>query len=121
MEIIKGREECVEKGRNNSYGNDLLCILLDEMKKESGNLNLQLVMDECKTFFFAGHETTALLLTWTVMLLATNPHWQNKVRAQVKEILKGETPSLDKLSKLTLVSFKLYSVFLQLYHYVFHF
>ncbi|XP_047155338.1 cytokinin hydroxylase-like, partial [Vigna umbellata] len=103
MEMIKGREDCVEKGRSNSYGNDLLCILLDEMKKESGSLNLQLVMDECKTFFFAGHETTALLLTWTVMLLATNPHWQDKVRAEVKHIFKGETPSLDKLSKLTLL------------------
>ncbi|WVZ13653.1 hypothetical protein V8G54_011219 [Vigna mungo] len=103
MEMIKSREDCMEKERSNSYENDLLCILLDEMKKESGSLNLQLVMDECKTFFFAGHETTALLLTWTVMLLATNPHWQDKVRAEVKHIFKGETPSLDKLSKLTLL------------------
>ena len=106
-EIIKGRADYVEMGRSNSCGNDLLGILLDEMKKEGGSLNLQLVMDECKTFFFAGHETTALLLTWTVMLLASNPHWQDKVRAEVKEICKGETPSLDQLSKLTLVSIKL--------------
>ncbi|ESW23663.2 hypothetical protein PHAVU_004G064600 [Phaseolus vulgaris] len=102
-EIIKGRADYVEMGRSNSCGNDLLGILLDEMKKEGGSLNLQLVMDECKTFFFAGHETTALLLTWTVMLLASNPHWQDKVRAEVKEICKGETPSLDQLSKLTLL------------------
>ncbi|CAJ1947410.1 unnamed protein product [Sphenostylis stenocarpa] len=104
MEIIEGRKDCVEMGRSNSYGNDLLGILLDEMKKEGGSLNLQLVMDECKTFFFAGHETTALLLTWTVMLLASNPHWQDKVRAEVKEVFQGETPSVHQLSKLTLLN-----------------
>ncbi|KAK7271787.1 hypothetical protein RJT34_27975 [Clitoria ternatea] len=104
MEIIQSRKDCVEMERSNSYGSDLLGILLDEIKKEGGNLNLQLVMDECKTFFFAGHETTSLLLTWTVMLLASNPHWQDKVRAEVKEVFKGETPSVDQLSKLTLLN-----------------
>jgi len=53
--------------------------------------------------------TTALLLTWTVMLLASNPHWQDKVRAEVKEVFQGETPSFHKLSNLTLVSNKLLS------------
>jgi len=38
------------------------------------------------------------------MLLASNPHWQDKVRAEVKEVFKGETPSVDQHSKLTLVS-----------------
>lgn len=107
MEIIQSRKDCVEIGRSSSYGNDLLGMLLNEMQKKRGNgfsLNLQLIMDECKTFFFAGHETTALLLTWTVMLLASNPSWQEKVRAEVKQVCNGGTPSVDHLPKLTLVS-----------------
>jgi cytokinin trans-hydroxylase len=104
MEIIQSRKDCVEIGRSNSYGNDLLGILLNEMQKKETSLNLQLVMDECKTFFFSGHETTALLLTWTVMLLAINPSWQEKVRAEVKRVCNGGIPSLDQLSKLTMVS-----------------
>lgn len=107
MEIIQSRKDCAEVGRSSSYGNDLLGMLLNEMKekKENGfSLNLQLIMDECKTFFFAGHETTALLLTWTVMLLASNPSWQEKVRAEVKQVCNGQTPSVDHLSKFTLVS-----------------
>ena len=103
MEIIQSRKDCVEMGRSKSFGNDLLGILLDEIQNKGGSLNLQLVMDECKTFFFAGHETTSLLLTWTAMLLASNPQWQDKIRAEVKEVCNGGTPSMDQLSKLTLV------------------
>lgn len=110
MEIIQSRKDCVDIGRSTSYGNDLLGMLLAETQKkrvQNGNgfsFNLQLLMDECKTFFFTGHETTALLLTWTVMLLATNPSWQDKVRAEVLQVLNNEDPSPEKLSKLTLVS-----------------
>lgn len=107
MEIIQSRKDCMEIGRSSSYGNDLLGILLNEMEKERRGgkfkINLELIMDECKTFFFAGHETTALLLTWTVMLLATNPHWQQKVRDEVNKVCHGGVPSLDHLPKLTLV------------------
>ncbi|KAI6691568.1 hypothetical protein NL676_028396 [Syzygium grande] len=106
MEIIQSRRDCVEVGRSSSYGNDLLGMLLNEMqKKKSGSgfsLNLQLIMDECKTFFFAGHETTALLLTWTVMLLASNPSWQERVREEVAQVCNGADPSVEHLSKLTL-------------------
>lgn len=108
MEIIESRKDGVEIGRSSCYGNDLLGMLLNEMqrpKREDGlSLNLQLIMDECKTFFFAGHETTALLLTWTIMLLATNPNWQHKLRAQINQVCNGATPTLDDLSQLTLVS-----------------
>ncbi|KAM7516296.1 hypothetical protein LguiA_005879 [Lonicera macranthoides] len=109
MEIIKSRKNCVEIGRSSSYGNDLLGMLLNEMQKKKNNnigfsLNFQLIMDECKTFFFAGHETTALLLTWTIMLLASNPTWQDKVREEVKLVCNGGAPSVDHLSKLTVLN-----------------
>lgn len=111
MEIIQSRKDGVEIGRSSSYGNDLLGMLLNEMqKKKNGNglsLNLQIIMDECKTFFFAGHETTALLLTWTIMLLATNPSWQDRVRAELNAVCNSQTPSLHHLSKLPLVLLKL--------------
>ncbi|KAF7847671.1 hypothetical protein BT93_L2739 [Corymbia citriodora subsp. variegata] len=108
MEIIQSRKDCVEVGRSSSHGNDLLGMLLDEMqKKRSGSgfsLNLQLIMDECKTFFFAGHETTSLLLTWAVMLLASNPSWQERVREEVAQVCNGADPTVEHLSKFTLLT-----------------
>ncbi|XXG81502.1 hypothetical protein AAC387_Pa09g2120 [Persea americana] len=106
MEIIQSRKDCVEVGRSSSYGNDLLGMLLAEsQKKRAGfSFTLQVLMDECKTFFFAGHETTALLLTWTAMLLATNPSWQEKARAEVFQVCGREPPSPDHLPKLSLLN-----------------
>ncbi|KAL2925694.1 Cytokinin hydroxylase [Bienertia sinuspersici] len=106
MEIIESRKACIEMGRSDSYGNDLLGILMNEMQKKKTvgfSLNLQLIMDECKTFFFTGHETTALLLTWTIMLLASNPEWQEKLRDEVTQVCNGATPCIDHLPKLRLL------------------
>lgn len=111
MEIIESRKECAEIGRSCTYGDDLLGMLLNEIKMTARNKSayspsMQVIMDECKTFFFAGHDTAALLLTWTIMLLASNHSWQDKVRAEVTRICNSENPSVHHLPKLILVSTK---------------
>ncbi|CAH8257312.1 unnamed protein product [Arabidopsis lyrata] len=102
MEIIESRRDSVEIGRSSSYGDDLLGLLLNQMDRNKNNLNVQMIMDECKTFFFTGHETTSLLLTWTLMLLAHNPTWQDKVRDEVRQVCGQDgVPSVEQLSSLT--------------------
>ncbi|CAN8238564.1 unnamed protein product [Cochlearia groenlandica] len=103
MEIIERRKVNVEIGRSSSYGDDLLGLFLNQMdhQNKNKNINVQMIMDECKTFFFTGHETTSLLLTWTLMLLAHNPTWQDKVRREVREVCGGDgVPSFEQLSSL---------------------
>ncbi|WOL13759.1 cytokinin hydroxylase [Canna indica] len=106
MEIIESSKDGVEIGRSSSYRKGLLGMLLAETQKKSEGFNysIQMVMDECKTFFFAGHETTALLLTWTIMLLATNPSWQEKARAEVAQVCGDDPPSSEHLPKLALLN-----------------
>ncbi|KAL8474033.1 hypothetical protein ACS0TY_030764 [Phlomoides rotata] len=48
------------------------------------------LVDECKTFFFAGHETTVLALTWTFFLLAVHPEWQEELREEIKQVVGDE-------------------------------
>ncbi|KAF7065473.1 hypothetical protein CFC21_071571 [Triticum aestivum] len=113
MESIRRSREIADEGRTTStYGRGLLAMLLAEMekKREKGagddgkfSYDTRLVIDECKTFFFAGHETSALLLTWTLMLLATHPEWQDKARAEVSQVCGDDPPSADQLSKLTVL------------------
>jgi cytokinin trans-hydroxylase len=110
-ESIGRRREIADEGRTtSSYGRGLLAMLLAEMEKkkdvtaaERFSYDLQLVIDECKTFFFAGHDTSALLLTWALMLLATHPEWQDRARAEVARVCGEDPPSYDDLSKLTVV------------------
>ncbi|KAI6670531.1 hypothetical protein NL676_005416 [Syzygium grande] len=109
MEIIESRKDCAEIGRSCTYGDDLLGMLLNEIKmtarnKSAYSRSMQVIMDECKTFFFAGHDTAALLLTWTIMLLASNHSWQDKVRAEVTRICNSKNPSVHHLPKLILLN-----------------
>lgn len=105
METIKKRIEGLEIGRICSSDSDFLGTILRETQEDpKKKMTLELIMDECKTIYFAGHESSAMLVTWTVMLLATNSAWQHKARKEVGEIFKGESAvTADHLSKLNLV------------------
>ncbi|KAJ0987208.1 hypothetical protein J5N97_005564 [Dioscorea zingiberensis] len=105
MEIIQSRKDCFEIARSSSYGKGLLAMLLAETqkKREGFSYSLQTVMDECKTFFFAGHDTSALLLTWTIMLLSTNTSWQDKAREEVLRVCGDQPPSAEHLPKLNML------------------
>ncbi|MCO5567392.1 hypothetical protein L7F22_021082 [Adiantum nelumboides] len=46
-------------------------------------LTIEDIIDECSTFFFAGHDTIASLLTWAAMLMAAYLDWQEHAREEV--------------------------------------
>jgi cytochrome P450 len=48
------------------------------------------VVDECKTFFFGGHEMTALGLSWTLLMLAAHPEWQEALQDEIEEVAGGD-------------------------------
>ncbi|MCO5600388.1 hypothetical protein L7F22_054500 [Adiantum nelumboides] len=117
MEIIDSRRATAAAAGNcKSYGQDLLGLMLAEMeaakqvevadpqqRQQHGQLySSQQLMDECKTFFFTGHETTWLLLTWTFMLLASNPTWQHRARHEALHLMRlhDGLPNFDMLSRL---------------------
>ncbi|XP_073316966.1 cytochrome P450 734A1-like [Primulina huaijiensis] len=59
------------------------------------------IVEECKTLFFAGHHTTSNLLTWTAVLLAMHPQWQEQAREEVLRVCgTREVPIKDDLAKL---------------------
>ncbi|OEL27690.1 Cytochrome P450 709B2 [Dichanthelium oligosanthes] len=94
-----------------SCGDDLLGLLLEawtpERQGKAETLTTDEVIDECKTFFAAGQETTATLLVWAMFLLAVHPQWQDKVREEVLREFRGgdggEAPSADVLGQLKLL------------------
>ncbi|KAL3633041.1 hypothetical protein CASFOL_026025 [Castilleja foliolosa] len=90
--------------------NDLLELMINASLKHSANdhhkssnaiITANDVVEECKTIFFAGKHTTANLLTWTTVLLAMHPQWQDQAREEVLRVCGArDTPTKDDLPKL---------------------
>lgn len=93
----------IDERRNHTEGkHDLLStfIALKENQENSG-LSDKLIRDEVFTLFFAGHETTALTLTWTLYLLASYPEVAAKLVQELNTVLKGRLPEVADYSALT--------------------
>jgi len=108
-EIIGKREKAMKNGETNS--NDLLGLLLESnMRQSNGNAKLGLttedVIEECKLFYFAGMETTSVLLTWTLIVLSMHPEWQEKAREEVLNHFGRDRPDFENLNRLKTVSMK---------------
>ncbi|KAG5237059.1 cytochrome P450 [Salix suchowensis] len=106
MEIIKKREEKVKTGEAEGFGNDFLGVLLNSYHDadEKKRISIEDVVDECKTFYIAGQESTNSLLSWTILLLAIHTDWQEEARKEVLKIFGQQKPNLDGIAKLKIVS-----------------
>ena len=52
------------------------------------------------TLFFAGHETTALTLSWALHLVAQHPDIADKLTAELKQVLNGRNPTISDYHSL---------------------
>lgn len=88
------------RGKEEQY-EDLLSMLLLARDADTGEgMSPRQLRDEIVTIFFAGHETTALTLTWTLHELFRNPEVEEKLRAEVESVLDGRTPTVEDLKDL---------------------
>jgi len=82
--------------------NDLLDMLLEMRDEESGEgMTDKQARDEVVTIFFAGHETTAMVMTWMFYLLSQHTEVETQLRKEIADVLNGRTPTFADLPKLT--------------------
>jgi cytochrome P450 len=80
---------------------DLLSMLLHAQDEESGQrMTDQQLRDEAMTLFMAGHETTANTLAWAWYLLANHPRCEERLHAELDQVLEGRAPALADLPRL---------------------
>ncbi|MCO5614204.1 hypothetical protein L7F22_068484 [Adiantum nelumboides] len=111
-ELVNARKEKMKQGLSGDKGphvsglaQDMLGLMLAKVDEYPNRYTIDWVMDEIKTFFIAAHETTALMLTWTMMLLASNPSWQERLRTEVYEVCPSDVlPTSEALGKLKLMT-----------------
>ncbi|XP_031406502.1 cytochrome P450 CYP749A22-like [Punica granatum] len=102
LRIIKKREEKIAYGELDGYGNDFLGLLMQAFLEEDRKKRITIddVVDECKTFYVAGQETTNTMLTWTLFLLAVYTDWQEEARKEVLYVFGQRDPYHDGITKL---------------------
>src|SRR5437667_5310400 len=76
---------------------DLLSMLLAAQDEDGSQMTDQQLRDEVITLFLAGHETTALTLSWAWYLLALNPEAENKFHEELATVLRGHAPTFSDL------------------------
>ena len=79
---------------------DLLSRLMLAQDEDGTRMSNRQLRDEVMTLYLAGHETTALTLTWTWYLLAQHSRVEEKLASEWQQVLAGRTPTADQLQQL---------------------
>jgi cytochrome P450 len=91
----------IEAKRNPGRRDDLLSLLMNATDPETNKLmNTTDVRYNLLTFITAGHETTALALTWTFYLLSLHPEVERRVTSEIAGATAGRPVCADHLEML---------------------
>lgn len=105
LSIVEQREVKQMAGDADGFGNDFSGQLVKTYHEtdESKKITVDGLVDECKTFYIAGQETTNASLAWTIFLLAINGIWQDEARKEVVRVFGDDDPNYDGIPKLRTV------------------
>src|ERR1700730_6893339 len=92
-------EERRAKAGSNHHA-DLLSMLMGAMDEDGSQMTPKQLRDETMTLFLAGHETTALTLSWMWYLLSENPEADARLYEELRGVLGERAPGVADLERL---------------------
>ena len=98
--IVRGFIEARRKAGTSAGSHDLLAMLLEARDDDGTAMSDQQIRDEVLVLFLAGHETTAVSLSWTLWELGENPEVEERLHEELARVLGGRVPTFDDLPKL---------------------
>ncbi|MFT6629348.1 MAG: cytochrome P450, partial [Flavobacteriales bacterium] len=94
------RRVIAEKRAARVGGDDLISRLLAASTADGQALSDQDLLDEAKTFFAAGHETTAIALSMAFYFISQHPEAALALDEELRQVLDGRRPTLDDVAAL---------------------
>ncbi len=92
----------IRQRRKSAHENgDLLSLLMQARDEDGSGMTDKQLRDEAITFLLAGHETTALSLSWAWYLLGLNPEVEKKLHQELQQVLSGRAPEAADMPRLT--------------------
>lgn len=89
-----------ERGASHQPRGDLLDTLLYARDAEGHPMSDTQLRDEIMTLFLAGHETTAIALSWACYLLCQHPQVEAKLVDELNAVLGDREPTPEDLPRL---------------------
>jgi len=81
-------------------GDDLLSMMLQATDEDGSQFSNRELRDEVMTLLLAGHETTAVSLSWTLMLLSRHPEAEAKLLQELQAFPSDREPTATELDQL---------------------
>jgi cytochrome P450 len=93
--------EIIEKRRGGgSTKDDLLTMLMGARDEEGKPMSDTQLLDEIRTLYLAGHETTANTLSWSWLLLSQKPEVYATLEAEIDAVLEGRAATFEDVQHL---------------------
>jgi cytochrome P450 len=90
----------IDEHRDHDGRGDLLGLLMQARDEDGHAMTDEQLRDEAITILLAGHETTALALSWTCYLLSRHPSVAHHLHEELNEVLGGRPPRVADLPRL---------------------
>jgi cytochrome P450 len=92
----------MQPGAPDDFVTQMIRALHDRFPRDEA---MELAVDNAATFYLAGHETTANLISWTMFILSEQPDWQERAAAEAARALsEGLDATLpDRLPVLRMI------------------
>ncbi len=98
FEVVDG---FIAQGRaRKDPGDDLLSRLVLAQDDDGTRMTDRQLRDEMMTLYLAGHETTALTLSWSWYLISRHPRVEERLLTEWQRVLGGRAPSPDDLPNM---------------------
>jgi cytochrome P450 len=102
--VVNYLDSIIQKKRQMGEGQkDVMWLIMNSRDDEGKTLSEDELVAQAAALFFAGHETTAITLAWSLFLLERHPAIHAALMAEINTVLGERAPRSDDIQQMDLL------------------